>query len=115
MPHWALGRLMDLAVDLAGMTRSLRPAGARKTIVTMAGDHGVAAEGVSKYPQEVTAQWSTASRRHGGHQRPGRAGRGRVIVSSIWALPPTSVRWRGREDHAKKIARERPTSRRARR
>ena len=56
MPHWALGRLMDLAVDLAGITRSLRPPTARKTIVTMAGDHGVAAEGVSKYPQEVTPQ-----------------------------------------------------------
>jgi nicotinate-nucleotide--dimethylbenzimidazole phosphoribosyltransferase len=56
MPHWALGRLMDLAVDLTGMTRSLRPPVARKTIVTMAGDHGVAAEGVSKYPQEVTPQ-----------------------------------------------------------
>ena len=56
MPHWALGRLMDLAMDLAGMTRSMRPPVARKTIVTMAGDHGVAAEGVSKYPQEVTPQ-----------------------------------------------------------
>ena len=56
MPHWALGRLMDLAMDLAGMTRSMRPPVARKAILTMAGDHGVAAEGVSKYPQEVTAQ-----------------------------------------------------------
>jgi nicotinate-nucleotide--dimethylbenzimidazole phosphoribosyltransferase len=56
MPHWALGRLMDLAVDLAGIARSLHPPVARKAIVTMAGDHGVAAEGVSKYPQEVTAQ-----------------------------------------------------------
>lgn len=56
MPHWALGRLMDLAVDLAGITRSMSPPVARKTIVTMAGDHGVAAEGVSKYPQEVTPQ-----------------------------------------------------------
>jgi len=56
MPHWALGRLMDLAMDLAGITRSLQPPVARKTILTMAGDHGVAAEGVSKYPQEVTAQ-----------------------------------------------------------
>lgn len=56
MPHWALGRLMDLAMDLAGITRSMLPAVDRKTIVTMAGDHGVAAEGVSKYPQEVTAQ-----------------------------------------------------------
>ncbi|HYW79394.1 MAG TPA: nicotinate-nucleotide--dimethylbenzimidazole phosphoribosyltransferase [Thermoguttaceae bacterium] len=56
MPHWALGRLMDLAVDLAGMTRSIHPPVGRKAIVTMAGDHGVVAEGVSKYPQEVTAQ-----------------------------------------------------------
>jgi nicotinate-nucleotide--dimethylbenzimidazole phosphoribosyltransferase len=56
MPHWALGRLMDLAVDLAGITRSMHPPVARKTIITMAGDHGVAAENVSKYPQEVTAQ-----------------------------------------------------------
>ena len=56
IPHWALGRLMDLAEDLAGMTRSMRPPIRRRTIVTMAGDHGVAAEGVSNYPQEVTAQ-----------------------------------------------------------
>jgi nicotinate-nucleotide--dimethylbenzimidazole phosphoribosyltransferase len=56
MPHWALGRLMDLAVDLAGMTRSVRPPVARKAIVVMAADHGVVAQGVSKYPQEVTAQ-----------------------------------------------------------
>jgi nicotinate-nucleotide--dimethylbenzimidazole phosphoribosyltransferase len=56
MPHWALGRLMDLAVDLAGMTRSLKPPVARKAVVVMAGDHGVVAEGVSKFPQEVTPQ-----------------------------------------------------------
>lgn len=56
MPHWALGRLMDLACDLAGITGSLKPPVARKTIVTMAGDHGVVAEGVSAYPQEVTPQ-----------------------------------------------------------
>lgn len=56
MPHWALGDIMDLAVDLAGMTRSLHPPVARKKVVVMVGDHGVTAEGVSKYPQEVTAQ-----------------------------------------------------------
>ncbi len=56
MPHWALGRLMDLAMDLAGMTGLMRPPVARKSIITMAGDHGVFAEGVSKYPQEVTPQ-----------------------------------------------------------
>jgi nicotinate-nucleotide--dimethylbenzimidazole phosphoribosyltransferase len=56
MPYWALGRLMDLAEELAGMTGSLRPPVGRKTVVTMAGDHGIAASGVSKYPQEVTVQ-----------------------------------------------------------
>jgi nicotinate-nucleotide--dimethylbenzimidazole phosphoribosyltransferase len=56
MPYWALGRLMDLAEDLAGMTGFLRPPVARKTVVTMAGDHGITREGVSKYPQEVTPQ-----------------------------------------------------------
>lgn len=56
MPHWALGRLMDLAEDLAGMTRSMHPPVSNKTVVVMAGDHGVVAEGVSKYPSEVTPQ-----------------------------------------------------------
>jgi nicotinate-nucleotide--dimethylbenzimidazole phosphoribosyltransferase len=56
MPHWALGRLMDLAEDLAGMSRSMQPPVKRKAIVTMAGDHGVTAEGISKYPQAVTQQ-----------------------------------------------------------
>jgi nicotinate-nucleotide--dimethylbenzimidazole phosphoribosyltransferase len=56
MPYWALGRLLDLAEDLAGITRSLHPPVVRKTIFTMAGDHGVVAEGISKYPQEVTPQ-----------------------------------------------------------
>ena len=56
MPHWALGRLMDLAEDLAGMTRSMEPPVSARTVVVMAGDHGVVAEGVSRYPQEVTPQ-----------------------------------------------------------
>lgn len=56
MPYWALGRLMDLAEDLAGMTQQIPPPVKSKVIVTMAADHGVVAEGVSKYPQEVTVQ-----------------------------------------------------------
>jgi nicotinate-nucleotide--dimethylbenzimidazole phosphoribosyltransferase len=56
MPHWALGRMMDLGIELAGMTGSIRPPVKRKTIVVMAGDHGVVDEGVSRYPAEVTAQ-----------------------------------------------------------
>lgn len=56
MPHWALGDLMDLAIDLAGITGSMSPDIKRKAIITMAGDHGVVAENVSKYPSEVTPQ-----------------------------------------------------------
>jgi nicotinate-nucleotide--dimethylbenzimidazole phosphoribosyltransferase len=56
MPHWAMGDLMDLAVDLAGITRSMQPPVARKKVVIMVGDHGVTAEGVSQYPAEVTSQ-----------------------------------------------------------
>ena len=56
MPRWALGRVLDLAVDLAGMTRDLTVPVARKEIVLMAGDHGVVAEGVCPQPSEVTAQ-----------------------------------------------------------
>jgi nicotinate-nucleotide--dimethylbenzimidazole phosphoribosyltransferase len=56
MRPWALGRLLDLSVDLAGMTRSLTPVVARRVVVVMAGDHGVVAEGVSAFPQEVTVQ-----------------------------------------------------------
>lgn len=56
MPHWALGDMMDLAVDLAGMQGCEAPDVKRKAIITMAGDHGVVQENVSKYPSEVTAQ-----------------------------------------------------------
>jgi nicotinate-nucleotide--dimethylbenzimidazole phosphoribosyltransferase len=56
MPPWALGRLLDLAVDLAGMTRSLNPPIERRAVVVMAGDHGVVSEGVSAYSNEVTVQ-----------------------------------------------------------
>jgi len=56
IPPWALGDLMDLSIDLAGICRSVTPNVTRKAIVTMAGDHGVVEEGVSKFPQEVTPQ-----------------------------------------------------------
>ncbi len=56
MPHWALGRLMDLAMDLAGIYRTLKPQINSRVVVTMAADHGVALSGVSKYPPEVTCQ-----------------------------------------------------------
>lgn len=56
MPHWALGRLMDLAADLAAMTETLNPPVARRSIVAFAADHGVWSQGVAPYPQIVTDQ-----------------------------------------------------------
>lgn len=55
-PQGSLGRLEELAKQIVGITRSLTPSLTNKIIVTMAGDHGVVEEGVSAYPQEVTAQ-----------------------------------------------------------
>jgi len=55
-PPGSLGRLEELSVQLAGVQRTPLPAVRRKAILTMAGDHGVVAEGVSLYPPEVTAQ-----------------------------------------------------------
>jgi nicotinate-nucleotide--dimethylbenzimidazole phosphoribosyltransferase len=55
-PAGALGRLESLSARLAGITGRLDWLPTRKTVVVFAGDHGVAAQGVSAYPQEVTAQ-----------------------------------------------------------
>lgn len=56
MPPWALGKILDLAVDLSGINGCFPPKVSRKNIVVMAGDHGVVSEGVSQFPQEVTVQ-----------------------------------------------------------
>jgi len=56
MPHWALGDIMDLAIELAGMQATVKPQTARKAVITMAADHGVTEEGVSLFPSEVTVQ-----------------------------------------------------------
>ena len=55
-PLGALGRLEALSVQIAGITGALQPPLERKTVIVMAADHGVAAQGVSAYPQEVTPQ-----------------------------------------------------------
>lgn len=56
IPIGSLGRLLDLAEQLAAIKESLKPSVKKKTIITMAGDHGVVEEGVSTCPQEVTTQ-----------------------------------------------------------
>ncbi len=55
MPSRALGRLHEISERLCGIQQTLKPSVNRKAILIMAGDHGVADEGVSAYPQEVTA------------------------------------------------------------
>jgi len=55
-PAGSLGRLEELSLKLAGIKGQAQPDVSRKAIIVMAGDHGVAAEGVSAYPSEVTAQ-----------------------------------------------------------
>ena len=59
-PPGSLGRLEELAVRIAGMRGSARPRLERRLIVVAAADHGVAARGVSAYPQEVTARMADA-------------------------------------------------------
>lgn len=54
-PPGSLGRLEELAIWLAGVTGNPRPH-VRARIVVAAADHGVAAQRVSAYPPEVTAQ-----------------------------------------------------------
>ena len=55
-PPGALGQLEDLAIWYAGWRRDPRPSIMRPQIVVFAGNHGVAAQGVSAFPAEVTAQ-----------------------------------------------------------
>ncbi|MGA8942025.1 MAG: nicotinate-nucleotide--dimethylbenzimidazole phosphoribosyltransferase [Thermoactinomyces sp.] len=54
-PVGSLGQLEEIMVRLAGITGEMFPELRQKAIVIFCGDHGVAAEGVSAYPQEVTA------------------------------------------------------------
>ena len=55
-PPESLGRLEELAVQLAGITGNPRPQIKSKAVIVMAGDHGVVEEGVSVAPQEITFQ-----------------------------------------------------------
>ena len=55
-PRGSLGRLEELACRLAAVRGTAEPGRLAAAVVLAAGDHGVAAEGVSAYPQEVTAQ-----------------------------------------------------------
>lgn len=55
-PAGSLGILEEIAIRIGGVTRKKFPEITKKAVVVMAADHGVVAEGVSAFPQEVTAQ-----------------------------------------------------------
>jgi nicotinate-nucleotide--dimethylbenzimidazole phosphoribosyltransferase len=55
-PRGSLGRLEELACRLAGIRGTAAIEALPAAVVVCAADHGIAAEGVSAYPQEVTEQ-----------------------------------------------------------
>jgi nicotinate-nucleotide--dimethylbenzimidazole phosphoribosyltransferase len=55
-PAGSLGVLEEISVRLAGITGHVMNDVSNKTVIVMAGDHGVTDEGVSAFPKEVTPQ-----------------------------------------------------------
>lgn len=55
-PIGALGQLEALSIRLAGMTGGMNWLPIQRAVLICAGDHGITAQGVSAYPQIVTAQ-----------------------------------------------------------
>ena len=55
-PPGSLGRLEDVSIQLAGIFGTERPVAQKTRLIVAAADHGVVAQGVTGYPQAVTAQ-----------------------------------------------------------
>ncbi len=91
-PPGSLGRLEELAVQIAGISGSVSPRLAEKAVLVMAADHGVAEEGVSAYPQAVTGQMVLNFLRGGAAINAlARAAGARVVVVDVGVateLPP---------------------------
>lgn len=102
MPRRALGRLMELAETLAAMAgtakahRSLSLQLQRRVNLVMAGDHGVAEEAVSQYPQAVTrAMVETMLRGKASINALAKAADSRVVVVDMGITGDRS--WTGRD------------------
>jgi nicotinate-nucleotide--dimethylbenzimidazole phosphoribosyltransferase len=55
-PAGSLGRLEAVSVQIAGIQGKPLPQIKNKAVIVMAADHGVVAQGISAFPQEVTSQ-----------------------------------------------------------
>jgi len=55
-PPGSLGRLEEIAIQLAALQNTTQPCAEQVHITIFAGDHGIAAEGVSAFPQSVTSE-----------------------------------------------------------
>jgi nicotinate-nucleotide--dimethylbenzimidazole phosphoribosyltransferase len=65
-PPGSLGRLEEIAIRLAALQNTQQPGADRAHIAIFAADHGVAVEGVSAFPQSVTAEMIRNFARGGG-------------------------------------------------
>ena len=65
-PPGSLGRLEEIAVQLAALQNTAQPCVDQAHIAIFAGDHGVAAEGISAFPQSVTSEMIRNFARGGG-------------------------------------------------
>lgn len=54
MPHWALGKVMDYAVDIAGILETLKPDITKRASLLFGADHGVVESGVSPCRPDLT-------------------------------------------------------------
>ncbi len=90
-PAGALQWLDDVAAWKAGWQRSTTPTVERPAVLVFAGDHGVAAAGVSRYPSDVTAAMLDATR-HGQAtiNAFARAGGASVTAVNVGVGDPTS-------------------------
>jgi nicotinate-nucleotide--dimethylbenzimidazole phosphoribosyltransferase len=91
MPHRALGELHLIGERVCGIQRTMEPSVKNKAVLVMAGDHGIAAHGVSAYPQEVTGEMvKTFIRGGAGINILARQTGARVVVVDMGLIPDTS-------------------------